>query len=307
MRDFSIGEAGLVGFRLTRERPRAIAVWCGLNLVFSFVSLLVLVGIGGPALNTLQATTESTAAQDPAATMALFNQLLPAYGLFVLIWLAFSAVMAAAASRAVLHPQDETLGYVRFGADELRVLAVLVVVGVILFFAYMGASVASGLVLAIVMGVTGGAGGAAGATGLMLVMIPLVMLGILWLWTRFSLAVPMTLARGRVDVFGSWALTKGRSGKVFLTYLAAFALYLLVAMLGLAISLGVGAAISGGDGPLEAMMRPDMSSIGAYFTPAMIANTIVMAVIGGLGSAIVLCPPAVIYAALAGEQLHEVF
>ncbi|HEX2559718.1 hypothetical protein [Phenylobacterium sp.] len=307
MRDFSIGEAGLVGFRLTRERPRAIGVWCVLNLVFSFVTLLVLVGVGGEAMSALQASAESPgAAQDPAATMAAFNQLLPAYGLFLLLWLAFSAVMAAAASRAVLRPQEDGLGYVRFGAEEVRVILALAAIGLILFFAYLAAILVMGIVLGVLIGATGGGGAAAGA-GLALALVPVVLLALLWLWTRFSLAVPLTLARGRVDVFGSWAMTKGRSGKVFLTYLLAFGLYLLVAVLGVAIFLGVGAAISGSAGPMEAVMKADMSSIGAYFNPLTITYTVVMSVIGALGSAIVLCPPAVIYRELAGEDVHEVF
>jgi hypothetical protein len=306
MRDFSIGEAGLVGFRLTRERPRAIAVWCVLNLVFSFASMVVLVGLGGPAMSELQRTSEAGPAQDPTASLALLEQLAPVYGLLMLMWLVINAIVAAAASRAVLRPQDDHLGYVRFGADELRVLLALAGVSVILFFGYMAATMVMGLVLGVVIGATG-AGGAAGATTLVLALVPLVLVALLWLWTRFSLAVPMTLARGRVDVFGSWALTKGRSSKVFLTYLMAFGLYALVAILGVAIFLGVGAAISGSGGPLDAVLQADMSSLGAYFNPLTIAYTAITAVIGALGSAIVLCPPAVIYRELAGEDIHEVF
>lgn len=305
MRDFSISEAALVGFRLTRERPRAIAVWAGLNLLFSLVTVVVLVGVGGPALNALQATSEGAAAQDPAATLNLINQLLPAYGLMAAIWLAFSAVMAAAASRAVMQPQASAMGYVRLGGEEVRVMLVMGAIGIILFFAYLGASLVMGLLLGVIVGTTGGGGAA--MTSLALALVPVVMLGLLWLWTRFSLAVPLTLATGRMDVFGSWALTRGRSGKVFLTYLVAFALYLVVAVLGVTIFLGIGAAISGSGGPMDAVIKADMSSVGAYFNALTITYTVVMSAIGALGSAIVLCPPAVIYQALAGDEAHEVF
>ena len=306
MRDFSISEAALVGFRLTREQPRAIAVWAALNLIFSLVTVLVLVGVGGPALKALQATTEETAAQDPTATLALINQLLPAYGLMMAVWLVFGAVMAAAATRAVLRPQESALGYVRLGAEEVRVLLVMAAVGLMQLFAYLGASLVMGLLLGVLVGATGG-GGAAAVTSMALAMVPVVLLALLWLWTRFSLAVPLTLAQGRVDILGSWALTRGRSGKVFLTYLVAFALYMLVAVLGVAIFLGIGAAISGSSGPMEAVMAADMSSVGAYFNPLTITYTVVMSAIGALGLAIVLCPPAVIYGALAGDEVQEVF
>lgn len=306
MRDFSIAEAALVGFRLTREQPRAIGVWAVLNLAFSVVSLLVMLSVAGPALGALRATSEDAAAQDPTATLALLNELLPTYGLIMAIWLVFSAVMATAATRAVLRPDESRLGYVRLGADEVRVLLAMGAIGLMLLFAYLGVSLVAGLLLGVLVGASGGSGAAA-ATSLAVAMVPIVLLALLWVWTRFSLAVPLTLAQGRIDIFGSWGLTRGRSGKVFLTYLVALALYLLVAVLGVAIFLGVGAAISGSGGPMEAVMNADMSSVGAYFNPLTITYTVVMSAIGALGSAIVLCPPAVIYGALSGDQPHEVF
>ena len=307
MREFSISEAALVGFRLTRERPRAIAAWALLSLVFNFATLFVLVGVGGEAIGALQRTSEEAAAQDANAVVALLGQAAPAYGLVLLMGLAFSAVMSAAAARAVLRPQDEALGYLRFGADEVRVLLALLIIGVMLVFAYIGASMVAALALGVVLGASGAGASPATAASAVFVLVPFVLLALLWLWTRLSLAVPMTLAQGRVNVFGSWALTKGRSGKMFLTYLTAFALYMLVAILGVAIFLGLGAALSGSSGPMDAVMQPDMSSIGAYFNPLTVTYTVVMSVIGALGSAIVLCPPAVVYAALAGEDVHEVF
>lgn len=307
MRDFSIGEAALVGFRLTRERPRAVAVWAVLNLIFNLAAVMVLVGVGGPAMMALQTTPGEAAAQDPTATLELINQLLPAYGLMLFLWLGFSAVTAAAATRAVQRPDEAAMGYVRLGAEEARVLLVMAAIGLILACAYIGSSLVMGLLLGVVIGATGGGGGTAAAASMAVVLVPVVLLGLLWLWTRFSLAVPMTMARGRVDVFGSWALTRGRSGKIFLTYFVAFALYLLVAMLGLAIFLGVGAVVSGSASPMEAVMAADMSSIGAYFNVLTVTYAVVMSGIGALGMAIILCPPAAIYAALAGDRAHEVF
>lgn len=295
MRDFSIVEAGLVGFRLARERPRAIAVWAVAQLIYGFATIAVLIGSAGQALTELQAAA-GNGPQDPAAALAQVAELAPAYAAILVLGLLFATVMTAAASRAVLTPRDDRLGYLRLGGDELRLLVVLLAVGAILFLAYLAGAMVIGLLAA----VTGGAGA-------LVVLIPLLLVFLLWLWARFSLAAPLTLSRRTIDVFGSWRLTRGRGTKVFLTYLMAAGLYLLVALLGLAIFAGVGAAISGSAGPMDAVARADMSSFGSYFNPLTVTYMLVTAAFGALGSAIMLCPPAVVYRRLAGEDPAAVF
>jgi hypothetical protein len=47
-------------------------------------------------------------------------------------------------------------------------------------------------------------------------------------------------------------------------------------------------------------MHPDMSTVGAYFTPARIITRILTSVVGTLMMPLWLTPPAAIYARLAG-------
>jgi hypothetical protein len=115
------------------------------------------------------------------------------------------------------------------------------------------------------------------------------------------------MTRGSIEIFSSWTLTAGRSGRVFLTLLLAFVLYLVVMLLGFCIWAGPAALIGGGPEAIARVLQPTATSVGDYFTPATIGYTVVMSVFGAMGAAILLCPPAVIYRRIAGEGAHEVF
>jgi hypothetical protein len=220
----------------------------------------------------------------------------PAMLLLAPLWLVFGAVMVAAATRAVLQPQDSRLGYLRVSGDEVRVLFALLAVFVFVFVAYLAGALTLGILGAVM-----------GAPQITLFLMPALLLALLWLWSRFSLAGPATLVRGTVTVLGSWELTRGRARRVFLTILMAVALHLLVMMLGMAIFMGVAAAIAGSTEALETAMRADYSSIGGYFSPFMIGNIVAMSFFSALGAAIILCPPAVIYRQIAHGDGREAF
>ncbi|HEY9218891.1 MAG TPA: hypothetical protein VIO94_12625 [Phenylobacterium sp.] len=304
MQDFSIAEAGTEGFRLARERPVAIAFWAVAQLIYGLVTITILVGIGGTALADLQAASASgDQAADPAVALAAMRKIAPAYGLVMIAALLFFSVLITAAMRAVLKPQEDRLGYMRFGADELRVMVVMLIIGVLMFLAYLGMVLVGAIVMGVLAASAGPVGGGIGAA----ILIVGVLLGVGWLWSRLSLAPAATLAKGTVDAFGSWELTRGKAGKVFATNALAFALNLLVVLLGFAIFMGVAAVVGGSSGAVSAIMKPDMSSLGAYFTPLTILYTVMMSIVGAMGSAIMMCPPAVMYRELAGDTLQEVF
>jgi hypothetical protein len=168
--------------------------------------------------------------------------------------------------------------------------------------AYIVLLIALILVLVPIAMVTGASKGS--PTGAVLdVFVSLIpILGALALWifvgVRLSLASPLTFATRRINLFGSWRLTRGIFWPMLGAYLVAFILALVVWLLTLAISAAVGAAVGGGLGGLQSMMRPDMSSLSAYLTPSRIVVIVVGAVSTALVWPVLLTPAAAIYRSL---------
>lgn len=283
-RDFSIAEAIGSGFRLPRERPRAMLAWIVLQLPFT-AAQTVLTAPFPDQYQKLQAMMAQPA-PDEAAVSGLLAAMIPrvamAAGLSLVSW----SILAAAASRSVLRPQESRFGYLRLGGDELRVFASLLIILAILTVSYMAAMLAITTVLA-------AGGGMAGAV----LLSPLVALALIWLWSRLSLAPAMTLAGGRIEAVGSWALTRGRATRVFLTMLAATALSFVVLLLGAIIVSGL-LGVAG-------LAPPTGDDARAWMSAAGLVAIAASAVLAALGAAIVLCPPAVIFRRLAADQRRQ--
>ncbi|MET0294876.1 MAG: hypothetical protein ABW042_07635 [Phenylobacterium sp.] len=282
MADFSLGEAALVGFRFARERPAAIAWWTGLQLVFNLAAAALMAGLGIDVAAAMQAAQAAEGQPDltqVAPVMQAWAALLP-------LAMVFSALLMAAANRAVLAPQDDRFGYLRAGADEARMLIVMLALMGLMALAVFVASLLTAPLVAI---------GGASATP---VVVPLTILALLWTWSRFSLAAPLTLARRRVSVGASWTLTRPVARKVFLTLTVSAGLYILVLLLGLTINVAIDGLLG-----MAGLAAPPTgpASIGDAFTPRALITELLASLISALGAAIIACPPAVIF-----EQLSRV-
>jgi hypothetical protein len=293
MADFSATDAALVGFRFVRENLRAVAVWAVCILIFSALFAVLLEQMAGPALMAAQALGPKP---DPAESMALFRQLGPVYLLMFVIGYAFYAVVLGAMNRAVLRPDDDRAAYLRVGRDEVRQLLLLLIATVV------GAGLYLGLVLLVAMVAVGG--GLAihntGATALLtLVAAIAAACGLVFFWVRLSLASALTFDTGRVNLFGSWALTRGRFWKLFGCYLISFVLYVVLGLLALIILVAIAMIVAGSNGMTE-LFRPDMSSPAAYFTPFRLVQIVVGAVASALFWPIALMPAPEVYRELAG-------
>ncbi|MBV9994153.1 MAG: hypothetical protein JO127_02970 [Caulobacteraceae bacterium] len=287
MVEFSASEAAFTGFRVVREHPLAAAIWAILQFAVSAGLGCFLILTCGPAMNRFVELQASGAlAVDPQRIYGLASQLTPLYaaGLAALV---FYSVLIAAMNRAVLHPGRGRFGYVRLGADELRQFVL-----VLLFIALAAAAyLVAGVVVAIALSAaTGSAAALVAAVTVVGVVCAAVFLGV-----RLSLASADTFAGRRVALAGSWALTRGRFWPILGTYLLAMALAALVWSLVLALTTAAAAVVGGSVEAVEALMRADMSSPAAYFSPARLVVLALTSISWALVLPLLLTPGARIY------------
>lgn len=289
---FSGSDAAFEGFRLVRRNPMALLAWALLYAALSLASLFAMARAIGPltawgerleGLESTSATPEQVfaALQSLGEVMSSLAWLLP-------VSVAVNAMLMAAVARAVLNPRAGGFGYLRLGMDELRVFVVTLVLGILLFFAWMAAGVVV-VVLATIAGATGAEW-----------MWPLVVLGglggvagLVWLAIRLSLAVPITVAENRFAFFDSFALTRGKFWSLLGMAVIAFVMVLVIGLLSWVVTL-----------PLSLMAGMETWSSGAGSDPEAVAAAldvanpwvIVSAVVEGAISALTV---GVIYAPFA--------
>jgi hypothetical protein len=308
MSEFSISEAAFSGLRLAARKPTTILVWSLAYLVVSVGLAALMVVMAGPALSEMQglqaqARADPTSA-NPAATLALMGQIMPFYLLLIPISLLLSAVFVGAVTRSVLRPAEGGLGYLRLGGDEFRLVVVSLVIGVILFIVYIVGAIVIGIAA---VATRAGGGNPGAAIPVVIGLACLFGLALFYLASRFSMAPSLTLDRRSINIFGSFGLTKGRSGRVFLACLLALLLNVLIVAVGIAIVAGAAVVLGGGPQAAMKVFQPDMRSLTGLFTPVMMVYYVVMSLVGGLGLATIISPPAVIYQALVKDGVDEVF
>ncbi|HEX4181391.1 MAG TPA: hypothetical protein VHY32_11425 [Caulobacteraceae bacterium] len=306
MASFSASEAALTGFRIVRERPKAVATWAVIQFVISLGFAYGMVAMAGPALASLNALGGQPA-HDPAQTLALFRQLAPFYLSLVVFSLIFYPMLYSTMNRVVLRPAEEGIGYIRLGADEVRQLGLFLLVAAIGLAAYIALFVVI-VVIAAALGAVFGGGGKTAAymvVGLVAVLLGFIAIGgWIYVWVRLSLASPLTFATRRVNLFGSWRMTRGLFWPLFGAYAVAVILAIIVSLLTVVISMAVAAVAGGGTGGLGAILHPDMSSVAVYMTPGRVVSLAIGAVSSALVWPVLLTPAASIYRSLngAGDQ-----
>ncbi|MBV9511763.1 MAG: hypothetical protein JO303_15935 [Caulobacteraceae bacterium] len=226
MSSFSPTDAALEGVRLSRERPRAILIWSGCYLAFTLLLTSEAFLTLGPncmqILSELQQPTQNT--EDFAK---LLQQAWPFLALAFPTALVFQAMFTGAVYRAILGAGVRTQPYLKFGADELRLLALKVVM----------AAIWTGLLFVGLLTVQTAGIGASQVAGLLgyIVDLGLIWAGVL-IWVRLSLAGPATFVEHRLTIFKTWPLTHGQFWRLFGAYLLACAIaaviFILMAVLG---------------------------------------------------------------------------
>lgn len=304
---FSVTDAAFAGFRVLQRNPILVAFWAVLLFVFNIASLLLIAALAGPAMAELQAAGQAGASADPQVMMRSLAQVGPVYLIIIAVSFLYYGMIYAAANRAILNPDDSRYGYLRFGAAELRQALLLFLLTLLLMAAYVVAVVLCVIVFALV-GAAGGGGGGAMALGILVasVLVIACLCALLWLAVKFSLASPQTFATGKLNLFGSWALTKGRVWPALGAYLLSWLLAAIISAVAFGIFLVIAMMIAG-MGSMAQIFQPDMSSVSSVLNPLTISYYAVMSIVGGATTVIFLTPPADIYRQVAKGDSASAF
>jgi hypothetical protein len=218
MSSFSPSDAAFEGFRLTRERPRAVLAWAICYLVFSYLLSAVADLTLGSQSQSLIADLKRASA-DPSAFWPAAQKMAPFFLAGLPLSVAFQAIFTCAVYRAILRPEESARGYLRLGLDELRMMVLNLVLSLI-----WGATVFTVLLVALLAAAAAGTANESITVLIGDILTVAVFCAAVTVLTRLSLAGPMTFADRRLRVFASWSLSKGLFWRLFGAYTLSFAL-----------------------------------------------------------------------------------
>ena len=291
---FSASEVAFSGFRAGREHFRTILVWIPILAIISFAMSAGMVSMAGPSLAKMAAMGPQ-AETDPQAAMEALRPLGQMYAVLLPLLLLYYGVLYGAVNRMMLRPSDKRLAYFALGADELRQIAVMILTGLVFAGIYIGgiigvvaliaAAAVIGKALAPLAGIVGG-------IALLCFMVVLLV--------RLSLASAQTFATRKVNLFGSWALTRGRFWSMLGAYILAFILMVIAYAAVFAIVMLVMVLVGGGFSAMGAVFSPDFTSLQSFFTPKFLIYQLLVAVPAPFLLLILMCPAPEIYRSLVG-------
>jgi hypothetical protein len=293
MSGFSATEAALEGFRLTRENPKAFGAWVGASFFFNVLAIIVdafmpaSVRQGLASLNADQALTP----------YQLLDTLVLAAPVLIFA-LAVLSITSAAVYRLIFRHDDARFGYLRLGADELRLMGLTVLCFGIAIVLVVAVSLVVGIVLSLIAAVLPDL---ANTLRWPAAIFSLAIVGAVLV--RLSLAPVATFAERRITVFESWRLTRGCFWPLLGAYAMALACIVVIGILILIVfTLVAGAILVATGGQLSdvgRILKPQDSSLTSYLSVGIIAYMVVSSVFSALWNAVIAAPGAIAY-----QQLH---
>ena len=304
---FSATEAAFEGFRLVRRNPLALVAWTLLYAVLTLATIFFM----GPVLGRLEDWSARAEALDSATEPSLqqvwpliaeFGAIMGQMAWLVPVSLVVSAMLSAAVARGVLKPSGGAFGYLRLGMDEVRVLVVSFVLGLLMTIGGMVAFVAVGVTAGLIA-----ASGGEAATAIAAFIGFLLVIGLfIWLYVRLSLAIPITVAESRFAFFDSFRVTRGRFWPLFGMAVLAVVMVMLVQLLSNIVAMPL-ALMSGiqswsfGDNQDPEVMRAAFD----VTNPWVIAHAFVEAIVAALTVGVLYAPFAAAYRDIKGVAVGE--
>lgn len=299
----SATDAAFEGFRLVRRNPLALVAWTLLYTVLTLTALFSLSTMIGPLEAWVAQAEALDSADQPSldqimALMSQFGAIMAQVAWLLPVSLIVGAILAAAVARGVLTPSRDRFGYLRLGMDEVRVLAVTFVLGLVMGLGSFVAFMAWGLLIAAAK--AGAGDGVAAITGI--VGFLAIVCGFVWLAVRLSLAVPITVAEKRFAFFDSFKVTKGRFWPLLGMAILAIVMVLLIQLLSSIVTMPL-AIVSGlegwsfgtGQDPEAVRAALDVSN------PWVIGQAVIEAIVSALTVGIMYAPFAAAYRDITGH------
>jgi hypothetical protein len=300
---FSATDAAFEGFRLVRRNPLALLAWTLLYAVLTLTALFSLSTVIGP-LEAWSARAEAMESVDQPgldqvmALMSEFGAIMAQVAWLLPVSMVVGAMLGAAVARGVLTPSRDRFGYLRLGMDEVRVLVVTFVLGLVMGLAAFVAFMAWGLLIAAAK--AGGGDGVAAIAAI--VGFLAIVCGFIWLAVRLSLAVPITVAEKRFAFFDSFAVTKGRFWPLLGMAVLAIVMMLLIQLLSSIVTMPL-AIISGleswsfgaGQDPEAVRAALDVTN------PWVIGQAVVEAIVYALTVGVMYAPFAAAWRDITGK------
>jgi hypothetical protein len=267
------------GFRLVRERPAAVAVW-GLLYMLAAIAMSFL-------MRPFMQAQVVTMGGDPQAAFANMGAMIGRLFLFGFLFFVLYVILSAASQRAVLQPERRGFFYLRLGMDEVRLLAL----SLIFIIGFYVAMLVLLLVMGLLIGLFGAMTGSIGVTaGLAILEFLAIFVFAIWFMTRFALAFPLTLMRGKIVIGEAWRITRGRFWSLFAAFLVLFVIMLLLwGIVSAFTSASYFAQIArAGSDPaaMQQAMQQQMARQFGAITPTMVIGWILGGIVGGLSIAI---------------------
>lgn len=289
-------DVALEGFRVTRENPRTFLLWCGFSLFVSIIGAAITIALGDEARQAIEVIGDRQA-PDLGVLLKAFEELSP----LLIMGLVVQCVTVAAVFRIVLRHADHGFGYLKFGADELRLIALTLIYIVLVMLVVTAITFLAGVV-ALIASVGGPQFAVLAGLGAEIFFLGLL----LFIAVRLSLAPAITFAEKRIAIFDSWKLTHGMAWRLGFAYALSLIYMFIIALLTLSIFSALVAVFNGGDIAASGRaMNPDQSSFAAYFTPLTIISLLVSAPLSALWYAVIAAPAAIAYRELHGPVADE--
>lgn len=270
-----------------RRHPVVVLCWA----LFSLVMLPLLGLLAKMVLSEQQrlAMAQRQASADPRDILDMVSQLGGVMVLLIILALVLGAILSAAIMRAVLHPEERRMAYLRLGREELRLL----VVSLITWAAALMVTIIPGGVVALGASLISGAT----ASGWFTFIGGLTVLALsTWVAVRLSMLAPHAFIVGHIDPRAAWLLTHGQFWRLLVLFVTVIVMCIGVSILGTTLSTIVGAVIAGG---LEDPIAGGPAASHPRLILALLANLLLAPIFLTLQAVIVTAAPAAAFRQLA--------